>query len=123
MKHRLISGTGFGSNVKVELNNKGKVNKKFADAAIEAYFQKWDGFDFQIENNFVAVGIEPSYQYDPLKIVTITKNKEDSFIRTGHAFGAYGSGLVSKTKTYKDYKINGKFKKFVDTWHPILFKE
>lgn len=122
MKHR-IANNGFGCNAKVELNNTGEVNKEFADAAIEQYFQKWEGCDFQIEKEFVALGIEPTYQSDPLKIITIAKNKEESFIKTGRAFGYYGSGVRSKTKTYKDYKKKGKFVKFVDKWHSVLFPE
>lgn len=123
MKRRLCKITGFGSNEKDILDNKGKVNKDFADDAIEQYFKHWEGFDFNVNKNRVTIGIEPTYQSDPLKIVTISKNKEESYIETGRAFGFYGTGVRSKTKVYKDYKKKSKFIKFVDKWHPILFKE
>jgi hypothetical protein len=121
VKHRICNLTGFGANTKVHLDNIGQIREDFADAVVSSYFKKYEGFDFQIENNFIAVGIEPSYQSDPLKIITIHKDITKSFIKTGRAMGYYGSGVVSKTKTYADYKLKCKFTKFVDTWHPILF--
>lgn len=119
----MVSGTGLGNPEKAVLDNVGMVNSDFADAAIETYFQRWEGFDFSVNKNYIAVGIEPSYQYDKLKILYIHKNKEKSYIKTGIAFGGYGSQVVASQKFYKDYKNSCKFVKFVDKWHNVLFGE
>lgn len=121
MRHRLVSGTGFGNPAKVLLNNKGKINKQFADEAIKEYFTKWDGFDYQISKECVNVGIEPGYQSDPLKIISINKDKEKSYIQTGKAWGPYGTQIAKNTKYYNEYKYDSKFIKFVDKWHEVLF--
>jgi len=123
MKHRIAPNTGLGSSAKVELNNQGEINQGLAKEVIEMYFSKYDGCDFEIDNDKVSLGIEPTYQYDPLKIVTITRNKNDSSLKIGRAFGPYGSKLVAKIKTYSEYKTKSKFVKFVDKWHPIIFPE
>lgn len=119
MRHRIFSGNGLGNPDKVLLNNKGNLNNEFADAALVEYFS--EGFDFQISGDSIAIGIEPAYQYDRLKIISIHKNKENSYIRTGKAWGPYGSQIVSSVKIYKDYKNNSKFIRFVDKWHAVLF--
>lgn len=121
MKHRLVSNTGLGANAEVLLNNKGLLNQSFAHAALE--FLDLEGFDFQVEKSTVAVGIEPTYQYDELKILKIAKNKANSVYITGKSFGPYGSGVRSRTKRLGDYKRQTKVTKFVDAWHPILFPE
>ena len=90
--------------------------------AIELYFKQWGGVDYMVHLDGFTFGIEPSYQYDKLKIIEIDKDKEKSFIIDGKSWGAYGSEVVLKTRYYKDYKKNGKFKKFVDYWHPRIFE-
>ena len=121
MRHRIASNTGLGNPDKALLDNKGKINKKFADAAIVEYFSKWEGFDFHVDKKRVTVGIEPTYQFDPLKIVSIHKDKSKSFTQTGRAWGYYGSKITSTTKTYSEYKYKSKFIRFVDEWHEKLF--
>jgi len=123
MRHRIVSGTGLGNPEKALLDNQGEVNREFADAAIVAYFSWWGGFDYQVGPDYVAVGIEPSYQYEKLKILHINKDKNKSFIQMGKAWGGYGSQVVKTTKFYSDYKYRGKFVKFVDQWHAVLFGE
>lgn len=123
MRRRLIGNvsTGLGNPEPELLNNEGSLNKKFARLALKEYFQHWEGFDFLIKEDKIVVGIEASYQYDKVRLVTICKNKEDSSIYYGKALGAYGSKVLGKGKVYKDYKTNSKFKKFCDKVHPILF--
>lgn len=121
MYHRLVTGTGLGNPRRPLLDNKGKVNRAFAREAIKLYFEKWEGFDFHVDKDEVTVGIEPSYQYDPLKIVSIHKDKSKSYIMTGQAFGGYGSGIRSAVKHYADYRYKCKFTKFVDKWHAKFF--
>lgn len=119
MRHRIAAITGLGNPNPVLLDNKGKLNYKFADAVVETYFP--EGFDYKIMRDQVLVGIEPSYQFDPLKIVAIHKDKKKSFIQTGRAWGGYGSQLSTTTKCYSEYKYKSKFVKFIDQWHDKLF--
>lgn len=120
----MISGTGLGNPDPVLLNNSGlPPPQAMVDEAIELYFPKYEGCDFTANKNLVALGIEPSYQYDPLCIVAISKDINESYLQTGYAFGGYGTQLVKKSRFYKEYKYNSKFKRFVDKWHPVLFKE
>lgn len=121
MRHRMASGFGLGNPSQPLLNNKGAVNGSFASDAITEYFQRYEGFDYQINEDEILVGIEPAYQYDRLKIIRICKNKSDSYIQIGRAWGPYGSQIGSTTKYYKDYKNKSKFVRFVDRWHVELF--
>jgi hypothetical protein len=121
MRHRLVSGTGLGNPEPAELMNKGKLNKKFAKEALKTYFERYEGFDFQVTDNVVTIGLEPSYQYDPLLIISISKEKGKSYIQRGKAWGYYGSQVVKRTKLYEEYKLKSKFVKFVDKWHEQFF--
>lgn len=121
MRHRIVSGTGLGNPDPVLLNNKGVINKEFADDAIANYFQDEEGFDFKANGYSVTIGIEPTYQYDDLKIIHIHEDKSHSYIQRGKAWGPYGSQIAKNTKVYKDYKRKSKFVKFVDKWHKVLF--
>ncbi len=121
MRYRLVGWTGLGNGDAIQLNNSGMIDEKVAKLAILTYFDKWGGFDFQVEELRVKMGIEPSYQNDPMLIITIDKDKEKSTITRGRAFGGYGTQVVSKTKTYKGYKRKSKFIRFVDESHAILF--
>lgn len=123
MKHRLVNN-GFGANAEVHLNNWGSLNESFANAVMDFFaLAETEGLDYQVDSDTVSVGIEPTYQYDELKIVKIVKNKEDSTYTTGKSFGPYGSKVVSRTKRFGDYKRKSKFTKFVDAWHSALFPE
>lgn len=137
MRHRMGVGamTGFGNPDKAILDNKwtedhrlnGKA-RKIMELLTPLYFQEWNGCDFSIERNSegqieIACGIEPGYQYDPLKIICIHSNKGQSSITTGRAWGAYGSQIASKTRKYSDYKKKCKFLRVVDQCHKILMLE
>jgi len=121
MKHRLVISNGLGMNTKVWLNNQGDFSAKvqFGDAALN--YLGVDGVDFQIEEDRVSIGIEPTYQYEKLKIITIHKDKSKSTITDGIAWGAYGSNVVFKTRSFQDFKYRSKFVRFVEEWHPKLF--
>lgn len=120
MKHRISNVLG-NNDTRFDLDNSGTIDKKVADLAIETYFSKWEGFDFKVTKSKVHIGIEPSYQYDPLCVLTIHRNKRRSTITTGRAFSHYGSGVRKRTLTYGDYVYKSKFVKFVDEAHRILF--
>lgn len=122
MRHRIVHGTGFGNPDPEILDNHGpKPPKDLAEKVIELYFKDTEGFDYAWGKNTLRIGIEPAYQFDPLKVITIHKTKKKSTITTGHAFGCYGSGIRSKTKTYSEYKYKSKFVKFIDEAHLRLF--
>lgn len=121
MRHRMVSGTGLGNPDPVLLNNKGKINKEFADAALADYFSQEEGFDFQVSKESVTIGIEPAYQYDELKIIHIDKDKSKSYLQRGKAWGPYGSQIAKNTRVYGEYKNKSKFVKFIDKWHEVLF--
>lgn len=87
----------------------------------EPYVSAW--CDFAVSEEELKIGQEPSYKFEDLKIVCISRKKDDSYIQTGRAVGYWGSEWQSKTKYYKDYKYNSKFVRFVDRWHKILYEE
>lgn len=121
MRHRMVTGTGLGNPDAVLLDNKGKVNPEFAVDAIVEYFHQEEGFDFQVSEDAITIGIEPAYQYDELKIVQINKEKNKSYLQRGKAWGPYGSQIAKNTRSYGEYKNKAKFVKFVDKWHAVLF--
>jgi len=124
MYHRISQGTGLGNPRQARLLNIGKLSpvmKECIEEAIELFFKKWGGVDYMLHLDGITFGIEPSYQYDKLKIIEINVDKANSWIMDGKAWGAYGSELVSTSKRYSEYKKNGKFKKFVDKWHPKIW--
>ena len=102
MRHRMIDLTGLGNPEPCKLDNNITITKE-------------TGFYF---------GIEPTYQYDDKQIIYIDfSSKELCSIEQGRAFGPYGSQCLSKTKVYKDYKLNSKFIRFIDKWYsPLLEK-
>jgi len=127
MRHRIGVGayTGLGNPDKALLNNTGKMStavKNMAKEAIKLFFKKWGGCDYDIGLDKIKFGVEPAYFGEDLKIIVLNRQRETSFLQTGHAFGMYGSGIKSKYRFYSDYKKNGKFKRFVDRWHPKIFQ-
>lgn len=126
--------TGLGGGGRVMLDGQPSGDKDFDDlvrkcskAVYETFFKgtKMDHnfCDAQIKNGEVMMGIEPSYMYEGLKIITISERKGESSIATGYAWGAWGTGIRSKERRYDDAKKKGKFVKFIDHWHPLLFKQ
>ena len=127
MRHRIGIGahTGLGNPTKALLNNTGKMSppvKDMADEVVDLYFKKRGGCDYDIGADKIKFGIEPAYQHERLRIIVINRDKPTSFIKEGYAWGAYGSDIASRYKFYSDYKTRGKFKKFVDRWHPRIFQ-
>ena len=113
-------GTGLGNPAPHMLENNGELTnelKKCLKEAIKLYFKGWGGCDYSVKEERIEFGIEPSYQYDHLRIIALLKDKELSYQEQGRAWGAWGSQISSTRKYYKDYKYNAKFKKFVDKWH------
>jgi hypothetical protein len=113
------NGLGFSS--RELLPNKGKINRKFLKDAFDEYFHPYDYCDYGRTEDSFSVGVEPTYQFDPLKIVTIARNKEESAISVGSAAGPYGSGVRGTRRLYSEYMYRSKFVKFVDKWHRTLF--
>ena len=128
MRHRMGIGvyTGLGNPDKEILSNAGNLEgatKKMVIEAVALYFKKWEGCDYDVTEDEIKIGIEPAYQYEKLKVIAIKRNKGNSYLRTGIAFGGWGSGICSSYRFYSDYKTNGKFKKFVDRWHGKIFND
>jgi hypothetical protein len=125
MRHRGIGGiTGFGNPNEPLLTNIGKITPEIAELikdGIQLYFKEYGACDYDIYEDEITIGIEPAYQWEELKIVSINKDKDESYIKNGVAFGDYGSNVCFKTKHYKEYKNRCKFTKFVDRWHERLF--
>ena len=134
MRHRIgnAAATHLGGNPNPPmLDNKGRVTaaiKEFCKDALTSYFtndyfKECTGVDYKITKDSVTIGIEPAYMYQQLLIISCNRKKGMSYMQTGIAFCPHGSGLRSKSRYYKTYKINGKFKKFIDKWHGQLFKK
>lgn len=121
--------TGLGGNAKVWMSGKPTEDKKFNKlvnrAAKECYetfsFERFGYCDAGIDGGEVRLGIEPTYMFQPLKIIAINKNKDESRYITGRAVGPWASVCQSRIKEYRDYSRNSKFVRFVDKWHPLLF--
>lgn len=97
--------------------------KKCAKEAHDLFFTSFGYCDAQYTPDEISLGIEPSYMYDPLKIITINKHKDMSLFVTGRAVGPWASAIISKQRGYGDYKCVSKFVRFIDKWHPIFFPQ
>jgi len=121
MKRRIGNAgwTGLGGGGKSLMDDIPTGNKK-QDALIkevskEFYFEFLKGTeaDYGIcdagtkyEGRAIMLGYEPSYMYEPLKVVLIDSDKERSYIMTGYAFGGWGTGIRSKKSTIKSLSTN-----------------
>lgn len=135
MRHRLIYATclGRGQGTNYNLDNEWKCKEsdkekylKMFEDAIDTFplFMDYDGLDFGFNDNSVFIGLEPSYAGEDLLVIRLDlKNKEESYMITGHAFGYYGTGIKSRGKLYKDYKRKSKFTNFIDKWFETLKAE
>ena len=136
MRHRIgaLNSVGLGNPNPQLIDNrltknkiKNSIIKECEKDAYKIFFRgtelDFEYCDAQANSNGseVRVGIEPTYMYEPLKIMIIHKKKENSEFMTGFSWGIYGSEIVSKTKYYSEYKTKSKFVKFVDKWHDKLF--
>jgi len=130
MRHRIgiASQTGLGNPSEELLKNQwsgdvtyNKIIKTMLKEGVGLYFKDIGGCDFTIHHNRIEFGIEPTYQFDKLKIISVNKEIGLSCIQTGVAFDLWGSGICASTKWYKDYKLKSKFVRFVDKWHKIIY--
>jgi hypothetical protein len=122
--HRMVSTLGLGNPKEPILDNKGTINRSFAFDFLKTFLPTTSqACDFSIKDggNTIMIGIEPTYQYDRMKIISISKDIDKSFFLSGIAWGGYGSNLVYTKKLYNEYKIRSKFIRFVDKWYPKLF--
>jgi hypothetical protein len=132
MKRRIIGNiiTGLGSSSQDLLNNQWTDNEDFNnilkqcfEEAIDTFkpINEFGGLDFAIDGHMIRFGFEPTYMHEHLYIININlEDKTCSYIKTGIAWGAYGSDIAANIKFYSSYKNKGKFVKFIDKWFPIL---
>lgn len=133
MRHRIGGAhTGLGNSAPAQLQNNWSGDKSFDkhlknlfSEAIKTFplMKQSQGCDFQLEKDRISFGIEPAYQHDELEIVIININKTLSYHQRGHAWGAYGSQIVTTTKSYNDYIYKSKFIRFIDKWHELLAQQ
>lgn len=117
---------GIGNPDRERLSNQGDLadtQKAMLDEAIPLWFDYWSGCDYQLGPDAIEFGIEPAYFGDNLKIISIARDKDESYYATGRAFGMWGSGVRSKVRRYGDYTRKSKFTEFVDKWHPLIYPE
>lgn len=128
MRHRLVSlrSTGLGNPDPCLLDNQWTAYEDLNDLlkvmfidANHCFFHQCVDFKIELKEDgwTVAMGYEPAYMYEKLRIVKINSNKGDSFNRSGFAWEGYGTGIASTTKYYSQYQKKSKFAKFVDKWH------
>lgn len=127
MRHRIgiAAYTGLGNLSPEMLPNVGLSSDsriKVFNEVLRAYFSKYGYCDYYITDEKATFGIEPAYQHDRLRIISIHKDKLFSYIQNGFAFGYYGSEIGSTTKRYSEYKKKCKFTKCIDKWHKQLYE-
>ena len=106
-----------------------KLNRVLTACARDAYATFFMGTvldsdicDAQYRYDIATFGVEPTYQYDKLKVINIHRTKKNSTFVTGIARGTYGSQIAETKYVYKNYTRDCKFIRFVDKWHPKLYK-
>lgn len=132
MKRRIIGNviTGLGRSSEHILNNQWTNDDKFNEIlkqcfeeAIETFkpLNDYGGLDFNIDNNVIKFGYEPTYMHEHLYVISINlKDKDKCYFENGISWGAYGTDIAYNTKFYLEYKRKCKFVKFIDKWQPIL---
>ena len=129
MKHRIGGqNTGLGGNSVTQISGKNSSNlpdSLFVEIADDCYdvfsFEQFGRCEAGFDGNEARFGVEATYQFDPIKIILIHKNKQESKYITGRAVEAWASRCIYKIKEYADYKNKSKFVKFVDKWHSRIF--
>ena len=130
MRHRFGYLNGLGNPEDCILDNNITINlkkwKEFINDCCKKYklFDEFNGFDFHGDRDRFIFGIEPTYKWDKLLIIEFDfNNRENSSIKTGVAFGYYGSSCVCETKKYNEYKRRSKFVQFIDKWYDFIKEE
>ena len=129
MKHRGgAQHTGLGSNAPVLVSGKntgGIPDSLLNEIAKDCYntfsFEKYGYCEAGFDGDEARFGIEPTYQFEDLKLIVVCKDKAESKYITGRAVGAWASALQQKVKEYRNYQKSSKFTRFVDKWHAKLF--
>lgn len=125
-------GTDFHLNLDIHALPKQQFNllMRIGKDFVETFDSEEDGwklggygkcdFGWVNETNFV-LGIESSYMYDrTLVFVFDFKNKKDSGVIDGIAFGPYGTGIRKSFKSLAQYKRHGKRVDFINRWYDKL---
>ena len=112
MRHRIAEITGIGNPEPCSLDNNIKLEKnEFWDYFLQdcettfPIMEGYEGFDYHLAEHGFFFGIESSYIMDEMLMVYINFHDINSCsIERGIALGFYGSNVVSKIKTYRQYE-------------------
>jgi hypothetical protein len=131
MRHQIghAAATGLGNPAPELVSGRSTGDRKrdalINDAAKDCYgsfgFKQHGYCDAGEDGHEVRLGVEPAYQYEDLKVIIISKEKDYSRIITGRPWGPWGSQVASTIREYGDYKRRSKFVRFIDKWHPLLY--
>jgi len=121
--------TGLGGTSAPEVIPSARSGSKERDALIREcskdafvlFFESFGYCDAGVDGNEIRIGIEPAYQFEPLKVIVLTPDINECAFITGRAVGLWASAVISKIKMFCDYKNKSKFVRFIEKWHPILF--
>ena len=128
----MVNGLGLGGGGSDIMDGKKTGNKDFdklvnkcAKECYETFFKNTEMdylfCDAGFTGEALILGIEPTYQFDPLKIIVVHRDKKQSKYVTGRAVEAWASRIVKTEKLYSQYKKQSKFVRFVDKWHGKIF--
>lgn len=120
MKYRICDYTGLGGNAEVYLDRQGNIPEDAIAEIVEIFN---NGCDWHSEKDYIAFGIEPTYQGDRLYIFYVKRDINESFILRGKAWGAYGTNVVKTIKKFSDYKYKSKLVKAITRIHHYYFEE
>lgn len=130
MRHRIIGNVkiGLGTSAPELIPNKrsgsqlrDRTIKRCSKEAFKLFFEKFGYCDAGMDGQEVRIGIEPAYEFDPLKIIILSPRIEDCALITGRAVESWAAKVISTRRNYSDYKYQSKFVRFVDKWHPQIF--
>lgn len=130
MRHRMgcAAATGLGRKSGTDFclwNNKEEVKSK---AQYDLLYRMANDFgkqfldskycpDFGIKKNWITIGVEPSYQWDYLRVIHFAPDDINKcLIEYGTAFGPYGTKVAFKQKFFSDYKRKNKYTRFINKW-------
>jgi hypothetical protein len=69
-----------------------------------------------------VMGRRPHYQYERGLNFHIYEDINQCFYSLEKAWGAYGTQIVAREKSYSSYKRRSKYKEVIEQLHKILFK-